>query len=70
MLIEIIKTIKSNLLDNQDSYNIDKQEEDVFEGEEQNLISNDNINEPVVTFGLLNKLNLDFTMKNQQSNIK
>ncbi|RIA93207.1 hypothetical protein C1645_819744 [Glomus cerebriforme] len=55
MLMEIIKTIKPNSLDNQDSYNIDKQEEDVFEGEEQNLISNDDINEPVITFGLLDK---------------
>ena len=57
MLMEIIKTIKPNSLDNQDSNNIDEQEKDVFEEEEQDLTSDD-INEPVITFGLLDKVKL------------
>ena len=58
MLMEIIKTIKPNSSNNRDS-DIDEQGEDVFEEEEQNLTSNDDdINEPVVTFGLLDKVKL------------
>ena len=60
MLMEIIKTLRTksaNSLDNQDS-NIDKQEENVFEdnNEELNPILNYNINKPVNTFGLLDKI--------------
>ncbi|RIA84419.1 hypothetical protein C1645_832292 [Glomus cerebriforme] len=58
MLMKIIKIIKPNSLDNQDSYNIDEQEEDVFKGKEQNLILNNDINEPVITFSLLDKVKI------------
>jgi len=59
MLMEIIKTIKPNLSDDRNS-DINEEEvifeEDVFE-DDQNLVSND-INEPVITFGLIDKVKL------------
>ena len=56
MLLEIIKTIKPNLTEDQD---IDE-EEDVFSEEDQDLLSNDDINKSVITFGLLDEVKLKF----------
>ncbi|CAB5195205.1 unnamed protein product [Rhizophagus irregularis] len=58
MLMEVIETVKPNSPNNENSV-VDEREEDVFEVvEEQNLTSNDDINEPVITFGLLDEVKL------------
>ncbi|CAB4493299.1 unnamed protein product [Rhizophagus irregularis] len=67
MLMEVIETVKPNSPNNENSV-VDEREGDVFEVvEEQNLTSNDDINEPVITFGLLDEIS---HQKNQQSNTK
>ena len=54
MLLEIMKTIRPNLTDDQD---IDE-EGDAFDEENQDLLSNDDINKSVITFGLLDEVKL------------
>ncbi|CAI2182295.1 11978_t:CDS:2 [Funneliformis geosporum] len=62
MLVEIIKTLRiesTNLSDDQD-FNIDEQKDNVFENnEEQNPMLNYDINEPISTFGLLRKYDIE-----------
>ncbi|EXX64721.1 hypothetical protein RirG_140090 [Rhizophagus irregularis DAOM 197198w] len=56
MLMEVIETVKPNSPNNENSV-VDEREGNVFEVvEEQNLTSNDDINEPVITFGLLDEV--------------